>query len=40
MSFLGFIFARGAPPAAVEEALRAAHARLRFTIVPEIGLVV
>jgi biotin carboxylase len=37
-SYLGFIFARGATPAAVEASLRAAHAALRFTIVPEIEL--
>ncbi len=35
-SYLGFIFARGADPATVETALRAAHAKLRFTIKPEI----
>ena len=34
-SYLGFIFARGETPAAVELALRAAHGRLRFEIVPE-----
>jgi biotin carboxylase len=33
-SYLGFIFARGEAPAAVEGALRAAHARLSFTIAP------
>jgi len=37
-SYLGFIFARGETPAAVEAALRAAHGKLRFTIVPEIDL--
>jgi biotin carboxylase len=31
-SYLGFIFARGESPAAVEEALRRAHARLDFDI--------
>lgn len=31
-SYLGFIFASGATPAAVEGALREAHGRLRFTI--------
>jgi hypothetical protein len=31
-SYLGFIFARGAAPDAVETALRAAHAKLRFEI--------
>jgi hypothetical protein len=30
--YLGFIFARGADPAAVERALRDAHARLTFTL--------
>jgi hypothetical protein len=35
-SYLGFILARGETPAAVEASLRAAHACLRFTIVPEI----
>ncbi len=34
-SYLGFIFARGATPAAVERSLRDAHARLTFTIDPE-----
>jgi biotin carboxylase len=37
-SYLGFIFARGETPAAVEAALRAAHSRLHFTIMPEIPL--
>jgi biotin carboxylase len=31
-SYLGFIFARGAEPGAVEQALRAAHGKLRFEI--------
>ena len=31
-SYLGFIFARGPEPAAVEAALREAHGRLRFTV--------
>lgn len=31
-SYLGFIFARGAEPAAVEQALRTAHGKLRFEI--------
>ena len=35
-SYLGFIFARAAAPADVEQALRAAHARLRFAIDPEL----
>jgi biotin carboxylase len=33
-SYLGFVFARGTHPAGVERALRRAHERLRFTIVP------
>ncbi|MEF3273172.1 MAG: ATP-grasp domain-containing protein [Chloroflexus sp.] len=37
-SYLGFIFARGPDPATVEAALRAAHACLRFTIMPAIPL--
>jgi hypothetical protein len=37
-AYLGFIFARGADPAAVEAALRRAHARLQFTIMPAISL--
>jgi len=35
-SYLGFIFARAAEPAAVESALRAAHACLRFTLRPRL----
>jgi biotin carboxylase len=35
-SYLGFIFARGETPQEVEAALRAAHARLRFDIRPEL----
>ena len=35
-SYLGFIFARAERPADVETALRAAHARLRFAIDPEL----
>ena len=38
-SYLGFIFARAARPADVVRALRAAHARLRFTIDRELPLV-
>jgi biotin carboxylase len=38
-AYLGFIFARAETPAAVEAALRAAHAALAFTIMPEIPLV-
>ena len=34
-SYLGFIFARGRDAAAVDRALRAAHARLAFAIEPE-----
>jgi biotin carboxylase len=33
-SYTGFVFARGDDPAAVEQALRDAHARLRFTVAP------
>jgi ATP-grasp domain/L-amino acid ligase C-terminal domain 2 len=35
-SYLGFIFARAAGPADVESALRAAHARLRFSFSPRL----
>jgi len=38
-SYLGFIFARGQDARAVERALREAHARLRFTIDPEVPVV-
>ncbi len=38
-SYLGFIFARGETPAAVEAALREAHRRLRFEIAPELPMV-
>jgi biotin carboxylase len=37
-AYLGFIFAAGDSPEAVEAALRAAHAELRFEILPEIRL--
>jgi hypothetical protein len=37
-SYLGFIFARGATPANVESALRAAHARLDIKIDPLLPL--
>lgn len=37
-SYLGFIFARGDTPSEVEQALRAAHAQLRFEITPEYRL--
>jgi len=36
-SYLGFVFARGASPEAVERALRQAHATLRFTITPTLA---
>jgi biotin carboxylase len=39
-SYLGFIFARGDSPAAVEAALRTAHSHLHFTIVPENPLLI
>jgi hypothetical protein len=35
-SYLGFIFARARTPAQVDQALRAAHARLEFSIDPEL----
>ncbi|MGB2677755.1 MAG: ATP-grasp domain-containing protein [Candidatus Acidiferrum sp.] len=35
-SYLGFLFARGDTPAAVEAALRAAHAQLKFTLTPRL----
>ena len=38
-SYLGFIFARAAESDAVERALRAAHAKLRFVIEKEIPVV-
>ena len=38
-SYLGFIFARGASPEFVENALRAAHAKLRFQISAELKVV-
>ncbi len=38
-SYLGFIFARGATPAEVEAALRAAHRRLTFEIEAEISVI-
>ena len=38
-SYLGFIFARGQDPAAVEQALRDAHALLRIKITPDIQLI-
>jgi hypothetical protein len=33
-AYLGFVFARGDTPAAVEQALRDAHAQLAFDITP------
>ena len=33
-SYPGFVFARGPSPSEVEEALRQAHARLRFHVAP------
>jgi len=38
-SYLGFIFAHALTPAAAEQALRAAHAKLRFQIDREIAIV-
>jgi hypothetical protein len=38
-SYLGFIFARGETPAAVEASLRAGHARLRFAVEPRLRVV-
>jgi len=38
-SYLGFIFARGASPQAVEDALRAAHRKLRLSITPALPVV-
>jgi hypothetical protein len=35
-SYLGFIFANGVDPAAVEAAIRAAHAKLHFVLVPRL----
>ena len=35
--YLGFLFARATTPAAVEAALRAAHARLRIDVRPATG---
>ena len=39
-SYLGFIFARGAEPRAVDHALREAHARLRFVIDRDVAVVI
>lgn len=38
-SYLGFIFARGQSPDEVEQALREAHAKLKFNIIPELALI-
>lgn len=38
-SYLGFIFARGASPDDVENALRGAHAKLRFVISPALPVI-
>ncbi|MDE3075318.1 MAG: ATP-grasp domain-containing protein [Chloroflexota bacterium] len=38
-SYLGFIFAKGPSPTAVEDALRQAHVQLRFDIQPELPVV-
>jgi len=38
-SYLGFIFARAAEPAAAERAVRDAHACLRFTIDPLLEII-
>jgi len=38
-SYLGFIFARATTPLAVDQALRAAHGKLRFVIDREIAVV-
>ncbi len=35
-SYLGFLFARADEPAQVEEALREAHAKLKFTLTPRL----
>ena len=39
-SYLGFVFARAADSTSADRALRAAHARLRFAIDPELPVVV
>jgi len=38
-SYLGFIFATGASPLAVERLLRSAHGKLRFDITPELPVI-
>ena len=35
-SYLGFLFARGDEPAEVETAIRNAHSKLRFTLIPRL----
>jgi L-amino acid ligase C-terminal domain 2 len=35
-SYLGFLFAAGETPGEVEQTLRAAHAKLRFTMTPRL----
>jgi hypothetical protein len=37
-SYLGFIFARATTPSEVEAALREAHRRLRFEVMPELPM--
>jgi predicted ATP-grasp superfamily ATP-dependent carboligase len=37
-TYLGFLFARAQTPSEVEEILRAAHAKLRFTITPRLAV--
>ena len=37
-SYLGFLFARGAEPEGVEQALREAHAELKFTITERLAV--
>jgi len=35
-SYLGFIFAHSGKPEDVEEAMRAAHEKLQFSVIPEL----
>jgi hypothetical protein len=37
-TYLGFLFARAATPAEVEDALRKAHGRLKFTVAPRLAV--
>jgi hypothetical protein len=37
-SYLGFLFARAETPEEAEDALRAAHAKLQFTIAPRLAV--